>query len=492
MRNLTASISILLTCTMFYGAANAASDRIYLEEDGIVVFDVEDAEPAEGWQLKTDLENFKGSGYFEWTGRNSFPKETAGRGSMTYRIRIETAGNYQLRWRSHIAVGELSTEHNDSWVRLATGQNIVDEHPLDNWTKVYMNTLNDWSWDSRTVDNVGFPIRQYFSEGDHTVEISGRSNGHALDRIALYRHADYGFNPSEIENWELSRMIMDNGSTVEPDETPEPEESQPPVEIVNENLEIAEDSWQQQPSNQCTGNTLAIPAFLTASFNPADPASGYSSMEYLSAEFGASTALLKFDMSLVPPATSAVLEYTTNDQAAEGAVVYSLGSHSDWPMRNGETTPFPDSVLQLGEASGRWEATSRYRSTIPANLLSSQINTIAISGTAQSGPLTFYARLSEDLTPRLVLTGDETFCDTWQANVDASNVVAEPPPEEESEEQSEVTSPETPEKETEDDKDAQSNSRSSGGALSWLLMLILAGTAHGQRMLCQRFVHSNK
>ena len=202
MRPRSTIFSTMLVCLCVAEGAIADADRMYLEEDGIVLFEVEDIVPAEGWQLRTDIEEYDGNGYFEWTGPNAFPVSSAGLGTTTYHFRIETAGNYQFRWRSYIAIGESNTEHNDSWVRLTTGEDIPEQHPLDGWTKVYMNNSNSWSWSSNTVDHVGEPIRQYFIQGDHTVEISGRSNGHGIDRIALYRYEDVPYNTSVINTRE--------------------------------------------------------------------------------------------------------------------------------------------------------------------------------------------------------------------------------------------------------------------------------------------------
>lgn len=485
MRHITANLTILLSCTVFTGITSAAEDRIYHEEDGIVLFEVEDAEPFEGWQLKTDLADFEGDGYFEWTGPNSLPKNTAGKGTIKYHFRIETAGNYQLRWRSHIALGNENTEHNDSWARLATGQDIVGQHPLDGWTKIYMSTQNEWSWTSKTVDNVGEHIRQYFSEGDHTVEISGRSTGHAIDRIALYRYEDVNYNPELADNWELSRMTMEDGSTVDPEDS-EPPVTEPPVEISLDNLIIADDSWQEQLSNQCIGNTLALPATGAATFVPNDASSNFTSAEYLTVEHGESKALLKFDMSLVPPAALAILEYTTNDEASNGTIIHSLGSHSDWQSESDDNVEHPDSMLELSQASGGWEAMERHQSSIPAESLSQDINTIVISSEVESDPITFYAQLTSELTPRLLLTGDDTFCETWQSNIDAANAPEELPEEteepEESEEAEETPPTDGPEKETDTPKVEETDNGISTGALSWLLMLALACSFNGRRI----------
>jgi len=145
-----------------------AQDTVYyVEADGVVAFDPEDSAIEPDWELRTELTDYIGTGYLEWTGPGLYNSSKAGTGGhMTFHFQINTPGNYQIRWRNRIALGDMSTEHNDSWLRLATGTDVLDEEPLSGWTKVYMNNLNGWVWDARTVDHVGRPLRQYFGVGD--------------------------------------------------------------------------------------------------------------------------------------------------------------------------------------------------------------------------------------------------------------------------------------------------------------------------------------
>jgi len=167
-----------------------------IESGGIVVIEAESVSARGDWSRERSISGAKGGAYLRWTGPDLFNKRLAGRDTLTYRFRVLTAGNYELRWRSYIAHGSNSTESNDSWVRFPSGRNIGGQHALDGWTKVYQNSLGRWSWTSKTVDHVGKPIRQYFSKGTHTIEVSGRSFGHAIDRITLYRYQDVTFSES--------------------------------------------------------------------------------------------------------------------------------------------------------------------------------------------------------------------------------------------------------------------------------------------------------
>lgn len=189
--------------------------------------------------------------------------------------------------------------------------------------------------------------------------------------------------------------------------------------------------------------------------------------EYLIVSPGESAILTKFDLSLVPPVTSAQLEYSTGIDASDGTVVYSLGSHSEWPPEVGADTLQPDSMLVMSEASGGWQADTRYQSELPASLLTSELITIILSNDEPSEPLSIFSYTEAESTPRLLLTGDDNFCADWQSNVDAHNAPVEPPPEiNENPDPEPVVSPpvENPEPKSE---------TTEGGLTSWLSLMIL-------------------
>ncbi|MCB0323945.1 MAG: choice-of-anchor D domain-containing protein, partial [Bdellovibrionales bacterium] len=193
--------------------SNQSSTGAFQETGGIVVWEVESKPAATGWTSKTTIPGYTGTSYYEWTGADSFG--SGGNGTITYEFQVQTPGNYELRWRSRIAVGDSSTEHNDSWVQFPSGQNITGEQALNgNWTKVYTNQKNVWSWNSLTVDNVGRPIRQFFSAGTHQLKISGRSQGHAIDRIALFKYDAVSFNASTFTALPQSNQTGGSGPSI--------------------------------------------------------------------------------------------------------------------------------------------------------------------------------------------------------------------------------------------------------------------------------------
>ncbi|MFK7858002.1 MAG: hypothetical protein AB8B64_04250 [Granulosicoccus sp.] len=432
--------AMVLTLAFTTNSAFADPDNTYLESDGIIKFNVEDAQPVEGWELRTELPGYEGAGYLEWRGGNNFPSGSAGEGIITYHFRIAKAGNYQFRFRSHIAEGESNTEHNDSWVRLATGVDIPDEQALNGWTKVYMNTGGQWAWGSLTVDHAGVPVRQYFSEGDHTVELSGRSRGHAIDMIVLYKYDEVDYNTGSVNRWDLSEAVVSDGTVVTPGEYPDPEDNgtgnetdpetgnetdpveEPEPEPEPVNLDIANDSWADIDDNACVGNTLALPAIDSAVFNPSDAELTYTAAEEMLITADSAVALFKFDLSLVPPVSGVELEYSTTELAANATLDYSLASHSLWKSEteDQQITQAPYVMLQLGTAIGGWQEESRHRSTLDPILLTSARNTIMLQAQSGSDSVGIFSHNATDLAPRLLVSGDDNFCSNLQANIDAS------------------------------------------------------------------------
>ncbi len=194
----------------------------FIENDGIVMMEAESSGTAGDWELERAIGGFTGNGYLRWDGSDAFDVNSAGRGTITYRFRIERAGNYELLWRSRITRGNSNSEHNDSWARFPTGRNVAGEQPLNGWTKIFMNTQNQWAWRSRTVDNVARPVRQFFSAGDHTMQISGRSNGHAIDRISLYDYSDNSIDTNNFTSLPVSRTTNESAPNPAPESAPTP------------------------------------------------------------------------------------------------------------------------------------------------------------------------------------------------------------------------------------------------------------------------------
>ncbi len=179
---------------------------LYFEEiDGLVVGQFESLPPADGWSFKTEKNDYTGRGYFEWLGGDKF--NNPGKGLMEYKIKISNPGIYRFQWRSKVGKGSDPTEHNDTWLRIPDAKDfyaqksnghIVHPHGIctndcpkgsgsNGWFKVYSSGTTQWTWSCRTSDHDPHQIYADFdTTGFYTIQISGRSNNHLLDRFVLY------------------------------------------------------------------------------------------------------------------------------------------------------------------------------------------------------------------------------------------------------------------------------------------------------------------
>ena len=177
---------------------------LFQEENGLVVIEAESAMIPGEWSQETALSPFTGENYLLYTGPDLF--NTPGRALLEYEIMISTPGKYRFQWRSRIAIGDSNTEHNDSWLRFPNASDFYGQkgealvYPKgvgktpnpegstrEGWFKIYQNVRDNWTWRASTSDRDPHDIFVEFdSAGTYLMQIAGRSNGHAIDRIALY------------------------------------------------------------------------------------------------------------------------------------------------------------------------------------------------------------------------------------------------------------------------------------------------------------------
>jgi len=305
-----------------------------------------------------------------------------------------------------------------------------------------MGEFGIWSWSARTVDHVANPVRQFFSQGDHTIEISGRSFGHAIDRIALYRYEDVNFDSGLNGTLALSQFARQDGSIVDPNpinipppnstqdsttnttiETGSEQDPEPAPTPENEladtsNVEIAPNSNSESIGTICVANTLTLPTSDATSLISADTGSLYNRNE-LSLEADASRVLLSFDLSLLPAFNSAELRYTTGAKISNGSLEIFLGSHSDWIDSNAEAEP--DATVKIADARGGWDSDTYYRTEIDASLLPQDETTLVLAVSSGSDQLQIGSVGAEQPLPILAISGDDNFCAELQANAEQNS-----------------------------------------------------------------------
>ncbi len=190
-------------------------DSIPFRETGkLLVAEIESVPAATGWIKENSVTGFTGNSYYRWNGGDAF--NTPGSGLLEYKIYITNPGTYRFVWHSKIMNGTDPTESNDSWLRIPdaddffaqTGtsvkypaggkfvqsETVVEGTSTGGWMKVYSSGTTDWTWSTNTSDSDAHQIYATFAKpGAYTVQISGRSNGHALDRFVLYNEQEYSF-----------------------------------------------------------------------------------------------------------------------------------------------------------------------------------------------------------------------------------------------------------------------------------------------------------
>ncbi len=192
-----------LALALGLGVSAASAQLEYCEDNGLVIFEVEDVAPAGGWVEETQHSGFAGTSYFRWNGGDLF--NNPGSGKLTYTLDITTPGDYEMRIHNHHNDPD-STMENDCWTRMDGGT----------WVKTYSGQ-NGWNWRSRFEYSNGNKEDAHFNltAGQHTFEISGRSQNFRIDRVHFFLSGD----PTDI-NLPVSSQGNCNGPTAHPDANP--------------------------------------------------------------------------------------------------------------------------------------------------------------------------------------------------------------------------------------------------------------------------------
>ena len=226
LKNQFGKLALIVNCYFFPIAFFAQPLPRFQEAEGVVIVEIESASDYGSWELDTAKSGYTGSGYLIYKGSNLF--NDPGRSLLNFEIAIEKAGKYRFQWHSLIAVGESNTEHNDSWLRFKDANDFYGQKGEEKvypkgvgkspnpegssargWMKIYQNNRDGWTWQTRTSDRDPHDIFVEFDTAAiYTLEVSGRSNGHAINRLALY-HSDV----SAAEALDLNRPESDRIQT---------------------------------------------------------------------------------------------------------------------------------------------------------------------------------------------------------------------------------------------------------------------------------------
>ncbi len=217
----------LISGMLDQGSGNGVSGA-FIESNGLIIIEAETdfVDTAGGWNPVSD-----GGVDFLVASTNHFGN-TNGQ-TVEYDLQISTPGVYRFHMKSDFT-GTNPTEENDTWFKVENTPDVhffcVENGALSN-TQQFLNELNDNGsttkvlyypagnaqgrpdhgnenpgnngffklfrsggggnkWDSKTIDNNGFPVYAYFpNAGTYTLSMSERSAGHKIDRIG-FTHID--------------------------------------------------------------------------------------------------------------------------------------------------------------------------------------------------------------------------------------------------------------------------------------------------------------
>jgi len=218
-----------------------SSSGSFLENSGLVIIEAESGDTT-GWNI-TNLDGETGI----IANTNSFNNQNGS--TIPYEITVNTPGVYRFNWNSFYS-GPSPTEENDNWVRFPNNNDVwffgVDNpsqspgseaniianlqgsqtnivfpkgssritsattpngNGSNGYFKVFRSGGNaeDYKWQARTSDNDPHNIYVWFvNPGTYTMEISERSNGHAIDRVALYKVDGPDYSDSQLSGFSES------------------------------------------------------------------------------------------------------------------------------------------------------------------------------------------------------------------------------------------------------------------------------------------------
>lgn len=217
----------------FYAQCDGAD---FEEKNGIAIMEL-DAKVAGSWRKET-ISGASGGSALTYRGTDFF--SSPGNSVITYKVKINSAGTYKFIWRNQISIiatdAPPSTEHNDSWLKINAsnffgkkGSSIIypggsGKTPIakgatsGGWFKVYTNSV-PWSWSTNTSDNDAHEVFATFnSPGVYDILVSGRSKGHTIDRMVLFKENSF----SNAQAQDLSRSVTTCSGSTTPTPTPPP------------------------------------------------------------------------------------------------------------------------------------------------------------------------------------------------------------------------------------------------------------------------------
>ncbi|MEO1271580.1 MAG: hypothetical protein AAFX99_26100 [Myxococcota bacterium] len=155
------------------------------------------------WSFQTALDDYTGTGYYQWEGQNEYwLHEPHRQGVLSYIFEIPEGAedNYRFGFRARRPTdpGGATDLNNDVWVRMVNDeteervQPSVGSESSQEWWKLFFfgnSSFEEWVW-AQALDAEGggtYSSVWNFPAGRYRVEIAGRSEKVYMDRWALSR-----------------------------------------------------------------------------------------------------------------------------------------------------------------------------------------------------------------------------------------------------------------------------------------------------------------
>jgi len=266
-----------------------------------------------------------------------------------------------------------------------------------------MGHVGAWHWDAKTNDHTGVNVRQWFPAGLHTLELSGRSNGHAIDKLALFNYDQLTLSPNDLDTRSGTPQASVDGNTIDLNSDPS-------------NATIVPAGVNYTPG-ECKDDTVALPAIADILFSEGS----VFNQGPINFAPQPAKAFLRFDTRAVTNIESATLEITVVDGVGDAEIEYALLDSTVWEEIDIALDPSPLPVLQLATAGRRWVSGTRYSVELPAADLESGLPGLSISALSAEAWLSMAPREDSLQMPLLLLKGSGDFCANYRAAVAASN-----------------------------------------------------------------------
>lgn len=209
------------------------STGAFEEENGLLVIEAESGDIVPGWTETTE-----GGATGIAAGRNSF--NSINGGTIPYQVTVTTPGVYRFNWRTFFS-GKSSSDENDNWLRFPNNDDVwffgykgnpVNEASVignlegelknivfpkgssritsettpkgggsQGFFKIYRSGGKSkiYDWQAMTFDDIQHNVYVRFENpGTYTMEISERSAGHTIDKMALYKLDGREYSDTEL------------------------------------------------------------------------------------------------------------------------------------------------------------------------------------------------------------------------------------------------------------------------------------------------------